>query len=62
MVTEKLPFLLVFILLAKFVSVNSSVDGKGIQFYLGSEAMPDPNGVPYDPQENFATLVTDAYN
>ena len=29
-ITEKLPFLFVFILLAKYTGLNSSVDGKGI--------------------------------
>ena len=35
MITEKLPFLFVFILMGKFISLNNSEDGKGIQYYFG---------------------------
>jgi hypothetical protein len=34
-VTEKLPFLFLFIMMAKFISLNKSVGGKGIEFMWG---------------------------
>lgn len=48
--------------MVQFIGLNNEVDGKGIKFYLGTESMPDLNGVPYDPLKNEATLFTDAYN
>ena len=62
MITEKTPFLFLIILMVQFIGLNNEVDGKGIKFYLGTESMPDLNGVPYDPLKNEATLFTDAYN
>jgi SNF family Na+-dependent transporter len=62
MITEKIPYLFLFVLIAKFVGVNKSEGGKGIQFMWGSEPFPDPDGVPYDPSVNYGSLFTDAYN
>ena len=57
-----MPFIFLFILIAKFVAVNKNADGKGIEFMWGKEPFPDPNGVPYDTSTNYRTLFTDAYN
>jgi SNF family Na+-dependent transporter len=51
-----------FILMAKFISLDKSVEGKGIAFMWGKEPFPDPDGVPYDPSTNYRSLFTDAYN
>ena len=62
MITTWMPFIFLFILIAKFVAVNKNADGKGIDFMWGKEPFPDPNGVPYDTSTNYRTLFTDAYN
>jgi SNF family Na+-dependent transporter len=61
-ITEKVPFLFLFILMAKFTTLNKKENGKGIEFMWGTEPFPDPDGVPYDPTQNYKTLFTDAYN
>ena len=62
MITEKIPYIFLFVLIAKFVGINNTQGGKGIQFMWGSEPFPDPDGVPYDPSVNYGSLFTDAYN
>jgi hypothetical protein len=40
MVTAPLPFICLFFLMAYFIGLNNSVDGKGIGYYLGGEKFP----------------------
>ena len=47
--TEKAPFIMLLILIIKFVKLNKDVDGKGIEFMWGKEPFPNEEGVPYDP-------------
>ena len=37
MITVPLPFIMLAILIGYYVSLNNSVSGKGIEFYLGGE-------------------------
>ena len=46
MVSVTVPYIFLFILMGKFISLNSEVDGSGIAFYMGSEKIkvPEENG------------------
>lgn len=63
MVTVPLPFILLIILVIKFVGFNNEYDGKGIDYYFGSERFPlDPDPVTgevqlYDPSTQSDSLV-----
>lgn len=62
LITEKVPYIFLFILMSKFIAIDKSVEGQGIDFMWGKAPFPDPNGVPYDPTTNYRSLFTDAYN
>jgi SNF family Na+-dependent transporter len=63
MVTVPLPFILLLILMAKFMGMNSEADGKGISYYFNNEPFylpPDPvtgQQIKYDPTENRDSLI-----
>lgn len=40
--TATIPFVLLFILMGYFIKLNNSVDGKGIEFYFGTERFARP--------------------
>jgi len=61
-VTVILPFILLFVLLGKFVSLNNENGGKGFQYYLGGESIIGKDGTLYDPAKNLDDIITDAYN
>lgn len=42
MITVTVPYIFLFILMGKFISLNSEVDGSGIAFYMGSEKIKIP--------------------
>ena len=63
MVTATVPFLLLIILLIKFIGLNNEVDGNGPGFYLGTQKInvPVPNDTnivfeEYDPTEETGTI------
>jgi len=66
MVTVPLPFILLLILMAKFMGMNSEAGGKGISYYFGTEDFympPDPvtgEQVMFDPSSNRESLIQDA--
>ena len=62
-VTATAPFIILFIMMAKFIGLNGDADGKGMSFYMGSEKIKvpvsnDTNIVfeEYDPSEQMGTL------
>lgn len=59
--TSTLPFIFLFMLIGKYVSLNSSEDGKGISFYFGGEDLVIP-GQDTDGSANRGALFADAYN
>ena len=61
-VTVLAPFILLFVLLGKFVSLNNEHDGKGFHYYLGGESIIRKDGTLYDPSKNLEDIITDAYN
>lgn len=42
MVTATVPFILLFILMGYYIKLNNSVDGKGVEFYFGTERFAKP--------------------
>jgi len=42
MVTNAVKFILLFVMMAQFMNLNSSVKGKGIDYYLRGEPFPLP--------------------
>mmetsp|Transcript_1210 Transcript_1210/g.1367 ORF Transcript_1210/g.1367 Transcript_1210/m.1367 type:complete len:270 (+) Transcript_1210:34-843(+) len=63
MVTATLPFVFLIILMTKFVGFNSEMEGKGLDYYFGSEEFPLPPNpltgeiLNYDPSANSDSLI-----
>jgi SNF family Na+-dependent transporter len=67
MVLVPIPFILIFVIMGYYLTLNSSVEGKGIQYYWSQEAVPLPSPGPngetvFDHSKNFSRIMVDACN
>ena len=61
-VTAVLPFILLPILMIKFIMLNNEVEGDGISYFIGGKSIVLQNNELYDPSENVEDIIEDAYN
>ena len=60
-VTATIPFLFLFVLMGYYINLNSSVEGKGMDFYFGNEKFAKPGQTEPD-EVSYPTLLKDSYN
>jgi len=62
-----IPFVFLIVLMVKFLDLNKSAEGLGVEYYLGKEEFPLPPNAEgkfeyYDPEVNREVLGYDAYS
>ena len=60
-VTVIMPFILLIVLMIRFIMLNDEAGGKGMANYMSNESIVLKTNQLYDPNENFDDIIMDAY-